>query len=127
MKNYTFIAIILGIMFIFSATSAAAQKFEKILVEIPFEFSVGEKSFEAGKYIFTPVSSNGSLKIFHLKHYDKNTQAFISTIESGKIYQLKKNKTAIKFNRYGENYFLSRISNTAEGTDAILLKTKKEN
>lgn len=125
-KNFKFFIMLLSFTFVFAAASVNAQKTQKVVAEIPFEFSVGDRKFEAGKYVFTSVSSNGSLKVFHLRGYGKKSSMFIPTVESGRAQELKKSESFLKFNRYGDLYFLAGISNKAERLDAQLMKSGRE-
>jgi hypothetical protein len=52
MKNFIRVFSVLSLMFVCSAVSAYAQASYGSEVEVPFAFSVADRSYEAGTYIF---------------------------------------------------------------------------
>lgn len=128
MKNYKLFAIILGVMFIFSATTSAnAQKVQQIVAEIPFEFSVRDKTFEPGKYVIARLNPNSDPAVLHLRRYDEKAQMIIPTFVSLGGNRRGSFQASLKFTRYGDHYFLSGVSNPSEDFNAEIKRSKKEN
>jgi hypothetical protein len=66
MKKFGFVFTILILAIIFSTASAKAQNVGKVRVNIPFEFSFGEKSYAAGNYSLRIAYNTGDTVVVTL-------------------------------------------------------------
>jgi hypothetical protein len=102
------------------ATTLAAPFTVKIRAEIPFDFMVGKKRLPKGEYLIESIGDSGTLTIRHAK---KGKAVTFNTIKSKPT---DSNKSKLVFNRYGEQYFLSRIWDPSSETILKLTKSKTE-
>jgi hypothetical protein len=86
------------------ASSLQAQIPKQIQIEVPFDFTVGQKSYQAGEYLVDQAMPS----LLKLRNTSTNAAAFVltnSVIEPGH----KKSTPRLVFNRYGDKYFLSQV------------------
>jgi hypothetical protein len=102
------------------ATTQAAPFSVSIRAEIPFDFNVGKKRLPKGEYIIESVGDAGTLSI---RNADKGKSVIFNTIRS-KPTDGKKPK--LVFNRYGDQYFLSRVWDQSSETILKLNKSGTE-
>jgi hypothetical protein len=102
------------------ATTLAAPFTVKIRAEIPFDFNVGKKRLPKGEYIIESVGDSGTLTI---RNADKGKSVIFNTVRS-KPTDGKKPK--LVFNRYGDQYFLSRVWDQSSETILKLNKSGTE-
>jgi hypothetical protein len=102
------------------ATTLAAPVTVRIRAEIPFDFMVGKKRLPKGEYIIESVGDTGTLTIRNAK----KGKAVTFNIIRSKPTDSPKSK--LVFNRYGEQYFLSRIWDPSSETILKLNKSKTE-
>ena len=76
---------------------------------IPFSFTVGSKSFAAGDYRVAEVVPH----VLQIQSRDSHTNMVVATFseESGKL----QGKASMSFHRYGDRYFLFKVSNQDRG------------
>jgi hypothetical protein len=88
--------------------------------EIPFDFAVGNKWLPAGEYEVKRVSERVTL----IQSQDARSSALAMTIEvnAGETSDV----TKLVFNRYGEQYFLSKIWTRSSDTGRELTKCRLE-
>lgn len=115
-KSIVSLVIAFGLL-ISCATAATAPVFSfRLKAEIPFEFMVGKKKFPKGEYTIESVGDTGNM----LLRRDKGGKAVnFLTI---KDKQTDKHKSKLLFRRYGDQYFLARIS---DGTSQTVFKIEK--
>jgi hypothetical protein len=107
---------------LFAVLMVPATQAQSIILqaEIPFDFAVGNKWLPAGKYDVKPVSERGTL----IQSQDARSSALAMTIggQAGKTGHVGK----LVFNRYGEQYFLSKIWAPLSDTSRELRKCRLE-
>jgi hypothetical protein len=104
---------------IFAVGSAFAQ--QNLGFEIPFDFQIGEKQFDAGKYEIQKLD----IAKYVLKNVETNKSMIIVTDgQVGIENSVKKEK--IVFNRYGKTYFLREIYAARGTVGRGLYETKSE-
>jgi hypothetical protein len=88
--------------------------------EIPFDFAAGNTRLPAGEYQVKFVSQQAVL----IQSKDARSSAVVSTMAT------QANKTSdvgkLVFNRYGDQYFLSKIWSSASDTGRALYKSRLE-
>ncbi len=87
----------------FAATSLVAQSQPPIKVNVPFNFVAGAKALPAGEY---RVQVNGpSVVWIRSADYKTTLNLIANSAENARMNGV----AALKFNRYGDRYFLSQI------------------
>jgi hypothetical protein len=81
----------------------------QIHINVPFDFTVGSKSFAAGEYNVRKATP----QILHLQSADGHSAMLIPTtpVDGTKI----PGNAEFKFNRYGDRYFLAQVSSNSGG------------
>src|SRR5262249_24345036 len=103
--------------------SASAQSFNVIRVSIPFDFTLGEKNFPAGKYIVQQLFQNTTNGIMIRSEDGKATvMRLTSSVQSS----APKNDAELIFHRYGNQYFLSEVWAAGENTGFQLPESRGE-
>ncbi|CAN5571126.1 hypothetical protein BH10ACI2_BH10ACI2_11310 [soil metagenome] len=105
-----------------AAISANAQSGTKYTVNVPFDFSVGEKWFERGDYLVQTAipASDSTAFIIAQKDGPKSRIAMGTRLSSNSMQTMAR----LSFNRYGDQYFLSRIETPV--MSSALMKSKDE-
>jgi hypothetical protein len=108
----------LSISAILSPVALLAQ--DKITATIPFDFTVGAKTFSAGDYSVQRLNEH-VLLIQDVKHGTGVMTMVLPGEQSNKA-----GVPVITFNRYGNRYFLSQVSNDSQGWRLRPSKVEKE-
>jgi hypothetical protein len=85
---------------------------------IPFDFRVGEKLLPAGEYWIQ--QANGWLA-FH-----ERDGRHASAVALTQATDVRSEKPVIQFNRYGDAYFLEKLSIPGSSTGRAVMKTPRE-
>ena len=107
-KIYTAIAIF-GMFFGLAVANAHGQAPSKVTVDIPFEFSAGKTTLQAGAYTIKRMSGN----LLRLRSEHGKSTAILNA----PVTQTSTNPNSIErlvFSKHGEQYFLSEIWLTAD-------------
>ena len=95
-----------------ASSNAQAQSVEKMVINIPFDFSVRDRNFPAGEYIVKRASPNGTS--LQLETQDRRTAIFI--LPHGTLQdKAKEDRGKLVFNKYADLYFLSEVWMTGDG------------
>jgi hypothetical protein len=86
--------------------SALGQSDRQTIIHIPFNFSVGEKAFPAGKYVIER-NRKDSDTVWVIKRNDSAGKAMILTrpVRANDVQQ----ETRLVFHQYGDLYFLAEF------------------
>lgn len=91
------------------AVTAEAQSVNGVSIRanIPFEFSVGDKLLPAGEYRIQQVNPSSDLAMLQIANANGEARVLVrvQSMRAGDT-----NRTALVFNRYGSNYFLSTLA-----------------
>ena len=95
-----------GLLVLLTFASALGQSDRQTIIHIPFNFSVGEKAFTAGKYVIER-NRKDSDTVWVIKRKDNVGKAFILTrpVRANDVQQ----ETRLVFHQYGDLYFLSEF------------------
>lgn len=109
--------------FFFSIVSINAQTEKRYEVNIPFEFSVGENSYQPGNYTFkvSGLSENGIVLNLNNEKGDH-----LGTFLVSQNSEFAKGNTRLVFIRYGEKRFLSKILMQERGFSVLNSQTGKQ-
>lgn len=113
MKKIIQVCSMLCLVFVLSAVSAKAQVATKrYAAQIPFDFSIGQKSYQAGSYVIRV--SKLSLDSVSLALEDKDRKVLKTIIVRGNG-DLAKTEEKLVFTRNGEQRILSRLVTQENG------------
>ena len=95
-----------GLLVMLTFSAALGQSDRQTIIYIPFNFSAGEKSFPAGKYVIERVWKDKD-NVWVIKHKDDVGKAMLLTrpVRANETQQ----DTRLVFHQYGDLYFLSEI------------------
>jgi hypothetical protein len=86
----------------------------------PFDFTVGNKNFASGEYRMAAVAP----QILAIRSRDgRSSQMVIAHASQAKS---KQSNAVVTFNRYGDRYFLSRLSDPNHGWELPKSRVEKE-
>ena len=91
----------------------------RIVVNVPFEFRVGDQQLPAGQYAVEPMPDPTMLRI-------SDGAGHVSVTISNSALKPVKTYSTVTFNRYGEMYFLSEVHWADTGISRQLLRSKLE-
>jgi hypothetical protein len=102
--------------------TAQLNSTQKIVAQVPFEFSVGSKIVPSGEWIVQTATMDGRVLVIH------NSAASMGLFSPASLVEAKKtagNYTLV-FNRYGNRYFLTGVKIAGTRTSYKLLESKGE-
>ena len=102
-----------GLLVLLTFSAALGQSDRQTIIHIPFNFSVGEKSFPAGKYVIERVWKTSDA-VWVIKRKDNVGKAMLLTrpVRANETQQ----ETRLVFHQYGDLYFLSEIWTVGDAT-----------
>ena len=106
MKNISRAVALAGLFVLLTFSSVLAQSDRQTIINIPFNFSVGEKSFPAGKYVIER-NRQDSDTVWVIRHKDNAEKALLLTNPVRSIDTVE--ETRLVFNKYDDLYFLSEF------------------
>ena len=95
-----------GLLVLLTFSSAFGQSDRQTIIHIPFNFTVGEKAFPAGKYVIER-NRKDSDTVWVIRHKDNVGKAMLLTrpVRANDVVE----ETRLVFNRYDDLYFLSEF------------------
>lgn len=123
MKKRAFtILSVFSLLLALSAVSIQAQS-KRSTINIPFSFTVGDKTLPAGEYIVEP-NRKDSNSLWLIQSVNENDSVLFST---GSVWtgRMQKN-TRLVFNNYDDQYFLSQIWNAGDNSGRELRRPRLE-
>jgi hypothetical protein len=103
-----------------AAASVFAQGSQRIIVQVPFGFHVGNSVLPAGRY----TVDTDTPSVLRLRSDDSKSSALILTNPVEKLNTSSQGK--LVFNKYGDEYFLSQFWASGYNTGRELRKTRRE-
>ena len=109
---------------VFAISSSAQTSVSPTLrADIPFTFSVGEKSLPAGIYTVRILNPTSDRKTLQIRSENGRVSAMVQTIGvNGPVSDDAK----LVFHRYGEQYFFAQAQMAGERTSLAATKTRAE-
>jgi hypothetical protein len=98
--------IMAGLLITAAAGSALAQSPEKVIVDVPFNFIVGDKTLAAGEYSVRNIST-GRTQALLIRSADGRS-AYITLTNPVQGSSVRKGARVV-FKQYGDRYFLSQV------------------
>jgi hypothetical protein len=112
-----------GLLAVSGAANAQLTSPGVVKANIPFSFTVGKKTFSAGKY---RVQNSGTERVLLITAEHSSQGGLINTLD----VEAKKgsNQTKVIFRRYGDQHFLSQIwiKGGTSGREIRSSRTEKE-
>lgn len=114
---------IVGLLLTLVVAHVSARVAGRIVVKVPFSFTVGDKTLPPGEYFIvrnTQLSAEGLM----IRSTDGRNGAFALT----KSVQTEDRQEAsqLVFNRYGERYFLSQVWTSGQNNGRELFTSRAE-
>jgi len=106
MKYITRAVAFSGLLVLLTFSSAFGQSDRQTIIHIPFNFSVGEKSFPAGSYAIER-NRNNSDTVWVIRHKDDDGSAILLARPTRANDVVE--HTRLVFNRYDDLHFLSEF------------------
>jgi hypothetical protein len=114
MKKKTMIRIsTMALAMLFTAVLAQAQGVNSYRAHVPFDFMVGEKSYDAGDYLIRFEQQGSLATIFTLSTAQGRELQASAVMKNGRTS--RSGTSVLVFDRYGDNYILRQISSPAFG------------
>jgi hypothetical protein len=102
-----------GLLVLLTFSSALGQSDRQIFINIPFNFSVGEKAFPAGKYEIERTRKDSDI-VWIIRHKDNVGKALVLTRPVRSVNPV--DDMRLVFRRYDDLYFLSEFWTAGSNT-----------
>ena len=112
-----------GLLLLLTFSSALAQSDRQTIIHIPFNFTVGEKAFPAGKYVIEQ-NRKDSDTVWVIRHKDNAGKALLLTRPVRSIDTIE--QTRLVFSKYDDLYFLSEFWTVGTQTGQQVPTSKRE-
>ena len=112
-----------GMLLLLTFSSALAQSDRQTIIHIPFNFTVGEKAFPAGKYVIER-NRKDSDTVWVIRHKDNAGKALLLTRPVRSIDTIE--QTRLVFSKYDDLYFLSEFWTVGTQTGHQIPTSKRE-
>ena len=112
-----------GLLVLLTFSSALGQSDRQTIIHIPFNFSVGEKTFPAGKYVIERTWKTSD-SVWVIKRKDNVGKAMLLTrpVRANETQQ----ETRLVFHQYGDLYFLTAFWTAGDTTGRELQMSDRE-
>jgi hypothetical protein len=107
MKKLIQLSLLVASAIIFSTFSTHAQSVTKIDTKIPFDFSIGGKTYQAGDYHLTVVTTLSGHANLTIRDNDGNS---LERVIVNRLGEKKPGEPELVFNRYANDRFLAKVS-----------------
>jgi hypothetical protein len=121
LEGLTMLMIMAAIVLMAALVSAHAQTTNSVVVDVPFDFTVGSRALKAGEYSARTFTTSGDTIVINSK--DRSDVAFRL---SRSIQASDPQHGKLVFHRYGERYFLSEVWTIGSRIGRQLLKSAEE-
>lgn len=107
-KIITRVSLLAAMLLVTTVTSTQGQSLaNRIRVNIPFDFSVGEKKLPAGTYSISRVSQNSGDIVIAITGDDGRSKAIRLSNSTQRLHA--RNRATLVFHHYGDQYFLFQV------------------
>ena len=124
-QAYTTIAMIVLVGSLAMAAQAQTNSRIALRANIPFEFSIGNKSLPAGEYTVRSMSDDSSNCLLRIQSRDGKTSAVLQTSNvEGKAQK----RARLIFHRYGNQYFFAQawVDGDSVGVEAWKSRAERD-
>lgn len=124
MKNRISVTITTLSLFVaLATTSAFAQTSENFTVDVPFDFTVGSKTFSAGEYDVKKMNESSTALMVRSSD-GRQAMVFLTNPASAKGDE---NVGQLVFNKYGHQYFLTRVQRPGGIARGLIQSSRERN
>ena len=125
MKNnfYLHFATALLIAALGVTANAQSRNTQRLEVNVPFAFNVGNATMPAGEYIVSIVNPTASGSVLKISSLDGRSTAMTRTTD---INSWSTDSAKLTFRHYGARYFLAEVWMESESTGLAAPKSKSE-
>jgi hypothetical protein len=95
----------------------------RVKADIPFNFTVGNKEFKAGKYSVGRLPGARTADVLIVRSEDGDE---VGNYNVNPAYGKGESKAKLVFHRYGNQYFLAQVFDGESGEGAQFMKSKAE-
>jgi hypothetical protein len=122
-QAYTMIAMIVLVGSMAVAAKAQTNGRSQLIANIPFQFSVGDKTLPAGEYTVLSVNADSSNVTLKIQSQDGKSSAMVGMMTvTGKAQASAK----LIFHRYGNQYFFAEAWVDGDNSGLQARKTRSE-
>jgi hypothetical protein len=118
---YTFIGAMV-LVAVFSMSTATAQS-PQLLAEIPFDFSAGDYTLPAGKYIVNVANPASGNNVLRIRSTDGKAGMVLLTHS---VISKRQDQAKLVFHRIGDRYFLAQAWAAGDSTGMEAMKSRSE-
>lgn len=125
MKNFFNVPLAIMLLAGVLVVSARGQSSstQRVIANIPFTFTVGNKTLPAGRYTITVLNPTSDRKTLQVRSMDGRSSAIVLT--TGVIGNTAENAKLV-FERYGDRYFFAQAQMAGDSMTLAALKSKAE-
>ena len=106
MKKQLYMVItIIALLTVAGLSNANAQSTVELKANIPFAFSVGNKTMPAGEYSVRCTNPNSDMKVLQIRSSDGPESALVMT---SSVIGKRQDDAKLVFYRYGDQYFFAQ-------------------
>jgi hypothetical protein len=105
-------------------TTGSAQAQSPVRVNVPFDFTIANKTLPAGRYVVDRVQQYGSDNILSVSSADGHTKLICLTYAARSLDP--KGKVMLVFHRYGDQNFLYQVWPGDSTTGRVFAKSRSE-
>ena len=123
LKGFTMLVLVVTLALTLAVVSANGQSAaNRVVANVPFEFSVGYKTLPAGDYSVRSIISTGNGLLI------QSNDGKISALRLSEVTRpiKEKPKARLVFHRYGQRYFLAEVWNGVDNAGRQLTKSQEE-
>ena len=114
---------LIGMMFLLTVVSAQAQTTGRYRAHIPFDFTIGQETFQAGDYVIALAKPDSDRTTLRLINRTTGKSWLVATMPKNVSDKLE--AANLVFNRYGDQYFLRQILTPDYGMQFFKAKNEK--
>lgn len=104
-------------------TNAQTAGAQKVVANIPFEFSVGKATLPAGRYTITVINPTSDRKILRIRQVEGRASAMVITTDvAGNVSDDAK----LVFHRYGDHHYFAQAQMAGDATGLAAVKSRSE-
>jgi len=112
----------LSLLLVLTTASVNAQS-KRSFINIPFSFTVGDKTLPAGEYTIAPIRRD-SHNVWQVESRNRDKSVLFTTIPVWDSHT--PDETNLVFNRYDGQYFLSQILTGGDNSGRVLRMRRLE-
>ena len=105
------------------STKAQSSTAQRVIANIPFAFTVANKTLPAGRYAITVLNPTSARNILQVRSMDGRFSAIVLTTA---VVGNDAENAKLVFERYGDRYFFAQAQMAGDSTRLAAVRTKAE-